>query len=157
MTTNGTVTPPPHRSDFASGAAVRLDLPDGDRWVLVRAELTYGQQRRLETSGVVGIDPTAVARDRLKYDPAAYEIERLATWVIDWSLKDGDGDRVTVSREAIEALHPDTAAEIHAALDRHVEALEAKKGSPAATAVPGSTKPGATSSSARRSGGPGAS
>lgn len=155
MTANGAVTKP--RSDrFASGAAVRLELSDGD-WVLVRAELSYGQQRRLAGAGLTGIDASATAGERLKVDLAAYDLERLATWVIDWSLRDGDGDRVTVSREAIEALHPDTAGEINAALDKHVEALEAKKAPPARTAAPGPSKPGATSPSASASAGPGRS
>ena len=160
MTTNGAVTKP--RADrFASGATARLDLSDGD-WVLVRAELTYGQQRRLAGAGLTGIDATATAGERLKVDLAAYDLERLCTWVMDWSLRDADGDRVTVSREAIEALHPDTAQEINAALDAHIEALEAKKApqppaQPAATAAPGPSRPRATSPSAKPSAGAGSS
>ena len=156
MTTNGAVTKPPRADRFASGAAVRLELSDGD-WVLVRAELTYGQQRRLAASGLTGIDAGATSGERLKVDLAAYDLERLATWVMDWSFRDGDGDRVTVSREAIEALHPDTAQEINAALDAHIEALEAKKAPPAATAAPGPSRPKATSPSASASAGRGAS
>lgn len=150
-TTNGAVTAP-KRPRFASGAAVKLALSEGD-WVLVRQELTYGQQRHLAHAGLTGIDAAATAGDRLKVDLAAYEIERLVLWVMDWSFKDDDGDRVTVSREAIEALHPDTAAEINTVLDAHIEALEGKA-SPAAS---GTTRPAPTSSSARRSAGAGAS
>jgi hypothetical protein len=156
MTTNGTVTAPARRARFASGATARLELSDGD-WVLVRAELTYGQQRRLAASGLTGIDATATAGERLKVDLAAYDLERLCTWVMDWSLRDADGDRVTVSREAIEGLHPDTAAEINAVLDVHLEALEAKKASPAGTGAPGPSKPRATSPSAKPSAGAGSS
>lgn len=149
MTTNGAVTKPPRTDRFASGAAVRLELSDGD-WVLVRAELTYGQQRRLAGAGLTGIDASATAGERLKVDLAAYDLERLATWVMDWSFRDADGDRVTVSREAIEALHPDTAAEINAALDAHIEAQEGK------AAPAGPSRPAATSPSAKRSAGAGA-
>lgn len=155
MTTNGTVTAPARRERFASGAQVRLELSDGD-WVAVRAELTYGQQRRLAAAGLSGV-PGALAEQGqgrgLSVDLAAYDLERLATWLLDWSFKDGDGDHIILSRERIEALHPDTAAEINAALDNHIEALEAKK-------VPepsGPSKPAATSSSARASAGRGAS
>ena len=49
---------------------------------------------------------------------------------MDWSFRDGDGDRVTVSREAIEALHPDTAAEINAALDTPHRGPGGKKSEP---------------------------
>ena len=156
MSQNGAVTKPPRSDRFASGATARLDLSDGD-WVLVRAELTYGQQRRLAASGLTGIDASATAGERLKVDLAAYDLERLCTWVMDWSFRDADGDRVTVSREAIEALHPDTAGEINAALDAHIEALEAKKAPPAKTAAPGPNRPAATSPSARRSAGAGGS
>src|SRR4029434_5474996 len=97
-------------------------------------------------SGLTGIDQAAAAGERLKVDLAAYDIERLVLWVLDWSLRDADGEHVVVSREAIEALHPDTAAEINAALDRHIEGQEGK----AAPAATGGTRPAATSPSARR-------
>jgi hypothetical protein len=72
-------------------------------------------------------------------------------WLLDWSLRDADGEHVVVSREAVEALHPDTAAEINAALDAHIEGQEAKK----VPAPAGGTRPAATSPSARRSAGAG--
>jgi hypothetical protein len=156
MTTNGTVTAP-KRARFASGAQVRLELSDGD-WVAVRAELTYGQQRRLASAGLSGV-PAALAEQGqgapLAVDLAAYDLERLATWLLDWSFRDADGDPVTVSREAIESLHPDTAAEIQLALDAHIEALAGKKAAPAAP--PLGSKPAATSSSASASAGRGRS
>jgi hypothetical protein len=152
MSQNGTTNAAVRRERFASGAAVKLPLSDGD-WVLVRAELTYGQQRRLAASGLTGVDAAASSGDRLKVDLAAYDLERLATWLLDWSFKDGDGDHIVLTRERIEALHPDTAAEINAALDKHIEALEAKKAPP----PPGPSKPEATSPSARRSAGAGVS
>ena len=151
MTTNGTVTGP-KRSRFASGAAVKLPLSEGD-WVLVRAELTYGQQRRLAGAGLTGVPDALAAQgqgERLGIDLAAYDLERLCTWVMDWSFRDADGSPVVVSREAIESLHPDTAAEINAALDAHIEALEGK-----GAAGGGASAPAATSSSARRSAGAG--
>ena len=150
MTANGTVTKSARRSRFASGAAMRLELSEGD-WVLVRQELTYGQQRRLAASGLTGIDPAVTEGQRLRVDLAAYDLERLVLWVMDWSFRDDDGEPVVVSREAIEALHPDTARELNEALDRHIEAQEGK-GAPAPT---GPSAPVATSSSAKRSAGAG--
>jgi hypothetical protein len=152
MTQNGTANGAVRPSRFASGAAVKLPLSDDD-WVLVRAELTFAQQRRLAAAGLTGVDTTATAGDRLKVDLAAFDIEKLVTWVMDWSFRDGDGDRVTVSREAIEGLTPEAAQEIAAALDAHIEAQAAKK-APGAT---GPARPAATSSSAKRSAGAGAS
>lgn len=152
MTTNGAVTAPTRRARFASGAAVKLPLSDGD-WVLVHAELTYGQQRRLASAGLTGVPDALAAQGQgepLSMDLAAYDLARLCAWVMDWSFRDADGDHVAVSREAIESLHPDTAAEIQKALDAHVEALEAKKGE-----AGGATAPAATSSSAKPSAGAG--
>lgn len=149
--TNGHVTTA-RRDRFSSGATVRLALSDGD-WVLVRQELTYGQERRLFTAGLSGV-PGQLAEgaqaDPLRMDYAAFEIERLCTWVVDWSFVDGDGAHVVVSREAIEALHPETAKELQQALDAHVREWEAKKGAPA-----GATASAATSPSARPSAGAG--
>lgn len=148
MTTNGAVTGQ-KRARFASGAAVKLPLSEGD-WVLVHAELTYGQQRRLAAAGLTGVD-AAAAGERLRVDLAAYDLERLCSWILDWSFRDADGDHVVVSREAVEALHPDAAAELNAALDAHIEALEGKK----APGAPGPSAPAATSSSASASAGAG--
>jgi hypothetical protein len=147
--TNGAVT---KRSRFADGSADRLPLSDGD-WVLVRRELTFGQQRRLAAAGLTGIDTAAPTGERLRVDLAAFDIEKLVTWVMDWSFTDEDGTHLDVSRERIEALTPETAREITEALDAHIEAQEGKKG-PAAT---GSPKPAATSSSANASAGAGRS
>ena len=150
MTTNGTVTDAPRRPRFADGSGVRLELSDGD-WVLVRRELTYGQQRRLAASGLTGIDPAVTEGQRLQVDLAAYDLERLVTWLLDWSFTDADGEHVVLGREAIENLHPDAARELNEALDRHIEAQEGK-GAPAPT---GPSAPAATSSSVKRSAGPG--
>ena len=150
MTTNGTVTAP-KRARFASGAAVKLPLTDGD-WVLVRAELTYGQQRRLSAAGLSGVPDALVQQgqgEALSLDLAAYDLERLCTWLMDWSFRDDDGDHVAVSRQTVEALHPDTAAEINAALDAHVEALEAKKAPPVGPSKPAATSPSASASAGR--------
>jgi len=159
MTTNGKANGTVRRERFARGDAVRLELSDGD-WVLVHSELSYGQQRRLATVGLTGV-PAALAGEgggqQLNVDWARFEVERLVTWVMDWSFRDGDGDHVVVSRESIERLNPDTAQEINAALDAHIEAQAAKKApsSPVATDAPGPSRPAATSSSARPTGGAG--
>jgi len=150
-TTNGTVRP----RRFADGSAVRLELSEGD-WVLVRRELSYGQQRRLAAAGLTGIDQAAGGNERLRVDLAAYDLERLCTWVIDWSLRDADGDHVVVSREAIESLHPDTAGEINRALDAHVAAQEGKARPSSPAGAPARSSSAATSPSAGPSAGPGA-
>ena len=148
MGENGTVTKAPRRDRFASGAAVRLELSDGD-WVLVRQELTYGQQRRLAAAGLTGIDPAVTEGQRLQVDLAAFDIERLVTWVMDWSFVDADGGHVVVGREAIEALHPDTAQELHDALTAHIEGQAAKKAPAGGPTRPATRSPSAAPSAGR--------
>jgi len=160
MTTNGTANGAVRKSRFAlGGPGVRLELSDGD-WVLIRPELSYGQQRRLTTIGLTGV-PAALAGEAtgqgLSMDWSRFEIERLATWLLDWSFRDADGDQVVVSREAIENLPPDTAGEINAVLDAYLEAQEAKKASSSPGAAPGPSKRAATSPSASASAGAGRS
>src|SRR4030095_10580158 len=152
-TSNGTVPAPgARRRHFASGAQVRLDL-DGGEGVSVRAALTYGQRQRLATAGLAQTVEATGGGSRVPMDWAAYYIERLATWLLDWSLRDEDGDPVLVSREAIDALHPDMAAEINAALDAYIDAEEAKK----APAAAGTSRRATPSPSASASAGPGPS
>jgi len=146
-------TPKPNR--FASGAAVKLPLSDGD-WILVRSELTYAQQRRLAAAGLSGV-PDVLAEPlqgrQLSVDLAAYDLERLVMWLMDWSFTGEDGEQVTVSREAIEQLTPEAGEEINAALSEYIAEQAAKK----ARAAGGPSRPGPTSSSASGSGGPGTS
>jgi hypothetical protein len=147
-----TSLPTPKPSRFASGAATKLPLSDGD-WVLVHTELSYAQQRRLAAAGLTGVPQALVEQgaggEALSVDLASYEIEKLVTWLLDWSFVDADGTHVTVSRESIEALTPETAEEIHAALAEFIAEAAAKK------ARGGASGPGATSSSAGPSAGPG--
>jgi len=156
--TNGAANTAVRPRRFADGSAVRLQLSGGD-WVLVRKELSYGQQRRLATAGLTGV-PAALAADGagpgLSVDWARYEVERVVTWVLDWSFRDSDGDAVVVSREAIENLHPDTAAELNRALDAHVAAQEGKARPSSPAGAPARSSSAATSPSAGPSAGPGA-
>ena len=149
-----TSLPTPRPPRFASGAVERLPLSEGD-WVLVRRELSYAQQRRLATAGLSGVPQALVEGgqgEKLTVDLAAFDIEKLVTWVIDWSFTDGDGNHVTVSRETIEGLTMDTAEEIHRALSAYIADQDEKKGRGG-----GSSAPGVTSPSAESSAGPGMS
>jgi len=150
-----TSLPQPKPSRFASGATEKLPLSDGD-WILIHRELSYAQQRRLAAAGLSGVPAALVEQgggEALNVDLAQFDIEKLVTWVMDWSFTDGDGNHVVVSRQSIEALTVETAEEIHRALSAYIADADAKKARGAA----GSSRPGATSSSASGSGGPGTS
>jgi hypothetical protein len=146
--------PQPKPSRFASGAAEKLPLSDGD-WVLVRRELSYAQQRRLAAAGLSGVPQALVEQGQgqeLSVDLAAFDLEKLHTWLLDWSFTDEDGQPVVVSRQSIEALTPETGEEISAALSEYIAEADAKKARRG-----GSSRPGPTSPSAPGSGGVGTS
>ena len=97
-----------------------------DDWIRVKRKLTYGEARRLRSAGLV---VSSSLGGNVTVDFAIYEAARMETWIIEWSFTDDAGKRIPVSRDTIEALDPDTAAEIIAALDGHVAgAEEAKNG-----------------------------
>lgn len=100
---------------------MRLELTEGD-WVEVKERLSYGEQQRL-TGKAVG----RAAADGVTIDYAAYEIERLVTWLVDWSFRDEQDKPVLLSRDAIDALDPATADEISAAIAAHIEGQERGK------------------------------
>ena len=65
--------------------------------------------------------------EKLTVDLAAFDIEKLVTWILDWGFTDGDGTHVTVSREAIEGLTMETAEDIHRALSGYIADARRKK------------------------------
>jgi hypothetical protein len=109
------------RDRFVSANTVRLELSDGD-WIEVKERLTYGERSKLSAasfrSGHLGTDT-------VELDFEAYAVEKLATWLVDWSFTRA-GKSVPVSKAAIRALDPETADEIETALNVHIEALEKK-------------------------------
>lgn len=107
------------RNRFVTPDTVRLPLSDGD-FIEVKRRLTNGERRRLNTAALgksipVGLDVTEVA---INFEEMG--IARALAYIVDWSFED-DGRRVPVSREAFLSLDEETAAEIDAALDAHVE------------------------------------
>lgn len=117
---------------FVTPAYKQLALSHGD-WIRVKERLTYGESVRLQGAGAVdllvnsGVDE---AGQHIGIDLAAFEMARITAWVVEWSFADERGKRVPVNRDTIESLDPDTAEEIKAAIDRHVEKLEAEKNDP---------------------------
>lgn len=117
-------------SRFAQQTTTRIPLSDGD-WIEVRDRLDFGRQQRLAAAGVGGLRGFAAGGDlaaaSLELDLASFEIARILAWVTEWSFRDDDDRPVKLERSAVEHLDPDTADEIRAALDAHVERLEGEK------------------------------
>lgn len=115
--------PTARRTRFTDPTTVRLELSDGD-WVEAKRGLTYAEQERV--SGAM-MRSMRSSDDEIGIDWAKHRLLRLESWLVDWSFEDAKGKRVPLSRAAISNLDPDTAQEIHEALDTHIEALEAAK------------------------------
>lgn len=120
------------RNRFVVPTTVRLEISDGD-WIEAKERLDFGEAQALAGAGLRQSGSILSGQPDVQLDLAAYKIARMVAYLVDWSFRDGDDRPVDVSREAIRALDPATAAEIEAALDAHIEALEANPTVPAMT------------------------
>lgn len=121
---------------FVVPDVVRLPLSD-EQWIEVKRELTYGEEQALSASSLKA--DSAKLGEGLALDMENFQTNRLLAWLVDWSLRDGADRPVPVTADAIRALTTDAAKEIHAALDKHIAALEEEKKARNGKPAPGST------------------
>jgi hypothetical protein len=130
------------RNRFVVPGTTRLALSDGD-WIEIKTQLTYAESERLKVAGLSRKQRTAGLssgdNQELEFDLGAYNPARIEIWLVEWSFRGADDKPVAITKNAIAALDPDTAAEIHAALDAYLEAQEAEK--KAKTTPPASGEP----------------
>lgn len=119
------------RSRFVTPTTVRLDISEGD-WIEIKERLDFGEAQALAQAGLRQEGSMLGGTPDMRLDLAAYKIERLVAYLVDWSFRDADGRAVDVTRASIRALDPATAAEIDAAIDAHVEAMDANPTAPMA-------------------------
>jgi hypothetical protein len=119
------------RIGTADLGTTNLPLSEGD-WIEVKSRLNYYEQQRLANASLTTVNVTAASRaagqTKVDLDMANMAIERIVTWVTDWSFVDANKKRLAVNRPNVEALDPDIADEINAALDAYIDEMEAKKG-----------------------------
>jgi hypothetical protein len=109
------------RNRFVTPDTVRLPLSDGD-WIEVKQRLTNGERRRLNSAALGKSMPLGAEVTEIAVDFAEMGTARALTYIVDWSLED-DGHRVPFTREAFLSLDEETAAEIDAVLDAHIETI----------------------------------
>lgn len=114
------------RNRFVVPNTVRVELSDGD-WVELKDRLTYGEQQRLASSALTRMTNSGGADAGIELDFEKHSLMRMETWLVDWSFVGLNGKPVSITRAAIAALDPETAAEIDAAITKHVEEIEAAK------------------------------
>lgn len=110
---------------FVDPGTVRLELSDGENWIEVKTELTYGEQKKLENSAIGRLqagDFGNAENASIPLEMGSYELVRAQMWIVDWSFTRG-GKRMRVSRQAIEQLKGRFAEMINDALNAHIESL----------------------------------
>jgi len=114
------------RNRFVVPNTIRKEISEGD-WVEIKEELTYGEQKRLETGAMGKMTASGSTDPGISLDFERYNLMRLYTWLVAWSFVDGAGKRVKITLDAIAALDTETAQEIDDVLTAHIEELEAAK------------------------------
>lgn len=97
----------------------------------VKAELGFAEEQSLKASlyrAMRGADDEQGGQERqVVVDVKRHAIDTVRTWVIAWTLTGAGGKPMDVTRDAIEHLRPVFSDAIVAALDRHIEQVEAGK------------------------------
>jgi hypothetical protein len=110
------------RNRFIVPGVTHLDLSDGD-WIEVHNEIGYGEQQSLSGMAAMMREPSDIKCRRYR----EWSVQRMLTWIADWSLCDAKGDKVDLSEDAVAALEPATGDEIDAKLTEHIAAWYAAK------------------------------
>lgn len=107
------------RYRFVEPDRQRLKLSDDD-WIDVKKELNAGEQRSI-FSGMVKEQRSG---ENALLDPDQVGLTKLVVYILGWSFKDAEGNRVAVTASAINSLDVDTYREINDAIDVHMAAVE---------------------------------
>ena len=110
------------RNRFVPVKKKRIDISDGD-WIDAKEQLNIGEQLDVEGAGIE-VEQRG-DRDAVWKLSSAREaaVARVATWLADWSLCDGAGKKVILSRNAVGRLDAETFGEIRDALDTHIKSM----------------------------------
>ncbi len=111
------------------------DLEGTDRpfWIKAKKRLSVGEQRRMlksiskVTAPMISAKAKEAAAPEAQFEWTEYSFARAETYLLDWSLMNGQDKRMTVSRETLESLHQGLFDIIDNALDEHERASTEEK------------------------------
>lgn len=118
-------------------SGLRHPVTGDEFWVEFRERLTVGEKKRMTTGGFRGVtgmgskDPDATPSIDVDWTTQAFG--RMATYLVDWSLADDNGNKMPLGNsrntrlDAIMNLDEDVYDVIEKALNAHVEAMEESK------------------------------
>ena len=114
------------RSCFVVSKGVRKEVMGGEHWIEIKERLTYYEAEKLENAVVVtDISFDSNTKTKMDMDLTGLAMLRMQTFLIDWSFT-ADGEKVPVSREAIEELDPVLAKEVEEIIKTQKELIDAE-------------------------------
>jgi len=132
------------RNRFVKPETTTLELSEGD-WIEVKLRLTNGERRQMNAAGLARTlkQQTPGSDQEIGVDWPEFAIARAMAWIVDWSFTDVVGNRIPFSRNAYLAIDTESADEIDAALDKHIEERDRPNvTTPGSTSEPPTIEPG---------------
>ena len=117
------------RFRFVSPESVKIDISDGD-WIEIKRQLTNGEQKAVNRAAFRSryeLTDGDTGSSFVEMDMGSFALAKLGAYLVDWSFKDERGKDVKLTPDAMRNLDQETAAEIEAAIDTHIETLAAEK------------------------------
>lgn len=118
------------RNRVVSAVTKRIDISDGD-WIEVRVQLNNGEYKKLEACGRKFVTVDGKLFQAIDWE--IHDMERVAIYLTDWSIKGLDGKDLplkdkdgNVSLDALRAVDIETFAEVEKAVLEHI-LLQAKE------------------------------
>lgn len=128
------------KSRFVTLETVRLPLSEGD-WIRVKKQLSYGEQQAMAMSQFRSRRDLEGGEQETIIDLRRFNITRFCAWIVEWSFVDSKDNPVEVSEDSVAALSLDTAREIDAILDKHIEEVYRELGNSSTADPAGETTP----------------
>lgn len=125
------------REWFVAPEEVKLPLfDDGQCWIIVRKQLTAGEEKKMSTGALKRMSPTGAGTDAftmsydIDFEAAAFN--KIVVYLLDWNVPDNNGKAKAIDTPksmaaALRALHPEVFKEIERVIDAHVEAQQQEK------------------------------
>ena len=98
-------------------------------WVDLKKQLTTGEQKRIDASGIRSMTRRTDITGRedldmeLNIDLDAATFMKTKTWLVDWSLKDDQGTKLPLTIDTLRALNPLFTKVIEIAVDEHAKSV----------------------------------
>ena len=112
------------------------ESPDGPEafWIRHKKQLTVGEDKASKLAGLGGISREVKSANGTVTTPAKTDVDwqatsvvRTLTWLTDWSLADDNGNKLKMTRDVVEVLHPDVFELIENAITAYVESRAEEK------------------------------